>query len=177
MVDRPAAKRTDRPIRSDDIVWLGISYILSVLAAHPFVHTWSWRLILSLPGALLLWTGLRRSRKGRRLLDHQEQYQAVLSFMLSQASIGKSLEQSLISAHAALSPSFPSRHPLNQTLLQVKQQMQANQTAAQAIRTLVDSWDCREASVGLGMLTRIPLSGESLLVFLRQALQLSLIHI
>ncbi len=146
-------------------------FTLGTVASVPFVVDGNLRLILGVPAGFLLWNGFEKFRRGRHLQDQQVQYQAILSYLLSQISIGRSLEQALLSSHSAMAATYPPRHPLNRVLFQVRQQLNANRTASQALQILIGALDCPQAAIGLGMLTRIPLSGDSLLVFLRQAHQ------
>ncbi len=144
-------------------------FAISLLLAALFAPTLPIRLVLAVPGALLLGWGLRSLSGNRKRNDRREQYRALLSHLLSQASIGRSLEQALATARSALAADYPPRHPFGQILQQVEHQVLGNQPAATVVEQLVESLDCPEATVGLGILRRITLSGTALVTFLRRA--------
>lgn len=150
---------------------LTLSWIAGLLLSFPFLDDGRLRLLLAFPASGILFAGARTFIHGRRRNGRQEQYRTLLSFLMSQISIGRSLEQAILSARPALSPLYPAWHPFSQALWQAERQIQANQTASQAIGTWVDALDCPEATAGIGMLRRIHLSGASLQNFLRQAVQ------
>ena len=148
---------------------LALSWIVGLLLSYPFLDDGRLRLLLAFPASGLLFAGSWSFMRGHRRNGRQEQYRALLSFLMGQVSIGRSLEQAILSARPALSGLYPDRHPFSKALRQAERQIQSNQTASQAIGTLVDALDCPEATVGIGMLRRIQLSGSSLQNFFRQA--------
>jgi len=150
---------------------LALSWIVGFLLSFPFLDGGRLRLILAFPASGLLFTGVRTFMRGRRRNGRQEQYRTLLSYLIGQVSIGRSLEQAILSARAALGNLYPVWHPFNRALWQAERQIQSNQTASQAIGTLVGALDCPEATVGIGMLRRIHLSGATLQNYLRQAVQ------
>jgi Flp pilus assembly protein TadB len=151
---------------------LGITIFLSnLLLSGLFLSDLRYRIALCIPASIILFFGARLFMQNRQRNDKREQYRVILSHLLAQVSVGRTLEQSLLSARSALSSQYQAHHPLNNLLLQMERQILANQTVGNAIDHLIESMDCAEATVGLGILRRISLTGSALLTYLRQAYQ------
>ena len=144
-------------------------FAVSFLLAGLFVVSSLIRLGLALPAVLMLSAGLKKLSSNRLQSNRREQYKALLSYLLAQASIGRSLEQSIASAHQALAIDYPVFHPFSLMLQQAEHQILGNQPVAAVIDDLVQQLYCPEASIGLGILRRIPLSGSTLVTYLRRA--------
>lgn len=145
------------------------AFAASLLLSGLFAPSLPIRFILALPAAIMLAAGLNSLSGNRRRSDRREQYRALLSHLLSQASIGRFLEQSLATAHSAMAADYPPRHAFSRILQQTERQILGNQPVAVVVDQLVRSLDCPEATVGLGILRRISLSGSTLVTYLRRA--------
>jgi len=147
------------------------TFLVSLLLVGLFVTSSILRITLALPAALMLlfsWQKLMRLRQGS---NRREQYKTLLSYLLAQASTGHSLIQSLATARTDLAEDYPSRHLFNRILQQTENQVLGNQSAAAVVDQLVKNLNCPEATIGLGILRRLPLSGSALVIYLRRANQ------
>ena len=150
----------------------GICLVLAWCASAPFVESIIIRLILTVPGVVMLLDAVNRWRSSRRILTGREHFKWFLELLLTRLSSGTSLERAISDTLPGLSQLLGKSAELLAALKQLEQQLTAGQPLENLLPSLSRSINCPEARTFFHILPELRRTGGKIDQYVRQHLQM-----
>ncbi|MEA4888710.1 MAG: hypothetical protein VB070_04505 [Clostridiaceae bacterium] len=149
-----------------------ICLILSWLAALSFFTKPELRLVMIIPGFILLIHAILQWQRKRQILTSREQLKWFLELLLSRLSAGATLEHSFCDTVPGLSQLLGNKSPFLQSLRQVNRQLAAHQPLETLLPQLSRQLHCPEAQTFFYALPELRKMGGQVILYVRQHLQM-----